>query len=57
MSYTGFNITWNETLSGVTVEAPCIGHNLNGEIYNCNLPFLSQRGRQNTYRIGGFQNY
>ena len=30
VNYTGFSITWNETLAGVTVEAPCTGDNLNG---------------------------
>ena len=32
MNYNGFTITWNETLAGVTVEAPCTGANLNGQI-------------------------
>ena len=30
VDYTGFSITWNETFSGVIVEAPCTGDNLNG---------------------------
>ena len=30
-NYTGFSITWNETLAGVTAEAPCTGDNLNGK--------------------------
>ena len=34
MNYTGFSITWNETLSGVTVGAPCTGDNLNGKVDN-----------------------
>ena len=32
VNYTGFSITWNETLAGVTVEAPCTGDNLNGSL-------------------------
>ena len=39
VAYTGFSIMWNETLAGVTVEAPCTGDNLNGKIHNCDLPF------------------
>ena len=31
VNYTGFSITWNETLAGVTVEAPCTGDGLNGK--------------------------
>ena len=30
VKYTGFSITWNETLVGDTVEAPCSGTGLNG---------------------------
>ena len=37
VEYTGFSITWNETTSGVTVEAPCTGDNLNGKICNYGL--------------------
>ena len=37
VNYTGFNITWNETLAGVTVEAPCTGDDLSGKINKCNL--------------------
>ena len=33
VNYTGFSITWNETLAGVTVEAPCTGDDLDGKIY------------------------
>jgi len=33
--YTGFNVTWNETLVGITVEAPCTGTGLNGNIQVC----------------------
>ena len=34
VSYTGlgFNITWNETLIGITVEAPCTGPGLNSQL-------------------------
>ena len=32
--YRGFNITWNETVSGITVEAPCAGVGLSGQ---CNM--------------------
>ena len=32
VEYTGFSITWNKTLAGVTVEAPCTGDNLNGKL-------------------------
>ncbi|XP_065909246.1 uncharacterized protein [Dysidea avara] len=32
VNYTGFNVTWNETLVGVTVEAPCTAPGLNGTI-------------------------
>ena len=34
VNYIEFIITWNETSSGVTVEAPCTGTNLNGKIYH-----------------------
>ena len=37
VNYTGFSITWNETLAGVTVEAPCTGDDLNGKVYDYNL--------------------
>ena len=37
MNYTGFSVTWNETLVGVTVEAPCTGSGLNGNIITINL--------------------
>ena len=30
VSYMGFNVTWNETLVGITVEVPCAGAGLNG---------------------------
>ena len=30
VNYTGFSITWNETLVGVTVEIPCTGEGLDG---------------------------
>ena len=30
VNYSGFNVIWNETQVGITVEAPCTGHNLNG---------------------------
>ena len=32
VSYTGFNIMWNETQVGVTVAAPCAGPGLNGQL-------------------------
>lgn len=32
VKYTGFNVTWNATLAGNTVEAPCTGPGLNGQI-------------------------
>ena len=32
MSYDGFNITWNRTQSGITVEALCTGHGLDGKL-------------------------
>ena len=31
VNYGGFSITWNETLAGVTVEAPCTGDDLDGK--------------------------
>ena len=31
VDYTGFSITWNETQAGITAEAPCTGHGLNGQ--------------------------
>ena len=31
ISYQEFNITWNDTLAGDTVEAPCMGHGLSGQ--------------------------
>ena len=37
VNYTRFNVTWNETLVGVTVEAPCTGHGLNGVLYKCHI--------------------
>ena len=33
VNYPGFNIVWNNTLSGVTVESPCVGVGLDGQ--NC----------------------
>ena len=33
VSYDGFNITWNETLVGITVVAPCTGPGLSGQLY------------------------
>ena len=33
VDYNGFNITWNETQSGITVEAPCTRDGLNGQLY------------------------
>ena len=32
VEYSGFSITWNATLAGITVEAPCTGPGLNGAI-------------------------
>ena len=40
MNYTGFNVTWNETLVGVTVEAPCTGPGLNGKQCMRNMFFV-----------------
>jgi len=40
VSYNGFNVTWNETLVGVTVEAPCTGPGLNGTNYQCSVSCL-----------------
>lgn len=34
VNYSGFNVTWNETQAGITVEAPCTGHGLNGQLFN-----------------------
>ena len=31
VSYSGFNVTWNETKAGVTAVAPCTGPRLAGE--------------------------
>ena len=31
VEYSGFSITWNETLIGDTVDAPCTGTGLNGK--------------------------
>ena len=31
VKYSGFSITWNETLIGDTVDAPCTGTGLNGK--------------------------
>ena len=31
VNYTGFSITWNETQAGITAEALCTGHGLNGQ--------------------------
>lgn len=31
VDYQGFDITWNETVVGVTVKAPCTGTGLNGQ--------------------------
>ena len=33
VSYDGFNITWNETLVGITVVAPCTGPGLSGQLH------------------------
>ena len=32
VSYIGFTISWNETAVGVTVEAPCTGPGLSGQL-------------------------
>ena len=32
VSYQGFDITWNDTLAGDTVEALCMGRGLNGQL-------------------------
>ena len=32
VNYSGFNITWNATLVGITVEAHCTGYGLNGQL-------------------------
>ena len=32
VSYDGFNITWNETLVGITAVAPCTGSGLSGQL-------------------------
>ena len=32
VEYSGFSITWNATLAGITVEAPCTRPGLNGAI-------------------------
>ncbi|XP_065905004.1 uncharacterized protein [Dysidea avara] len=32
VNYTGFNVTWNVTRVGVTVEVPCTGPGLNGTV-------------------------
>ena len=34
VNYSGFNITWNTTQVGITVEVPCAGHGLNGQLKN-----------------------
>ena len=34
VEYAGFTITWNETSASVTLEAPCTGANLNGQVYS-----------------------
>ena len=31
VNYQGFNVIWNDTLSGVTVESPCVGVGLDGQ--------------------------
>ena len=33
INYDGFDITWNKTLVGVTVETPCTGPRLNGQLH------------------------
>ena len=40
VNYDGFDITWNETLVGVTVEAPCTGHRLNGQLHYLNKYYV-----------------
>ena len=30
--YNGFNITWNKTQSGLTLEAPCAAQGLGGQL-------------------------
>ena len=32
VSYSGFNVTWNETLVGVIVEESCTGPGLSGKL-------------------------
>ena len=31
VNYQGFNITWNDTLSGITAKSPCVRVGLNGQ--------------------------
>ena len=31
MNYQGFHVTWNDTLAGDTVQAPCMGPGFNGQ--------------------------
>ena len=33
VNYSGFNVTWSETQAGITVEVPCTGHGLNGQLF------------------------
>ena len=33
--YPGFNVKWNKTKSGVTVDAHCTAPKLNGQLQNC----------------------
>ena len=35
MNYTGFNVTWDKTPVGVTVEMQCTGPGLNGNSRPC----------------------
>ena len=39
VNYEGFDITWNDTLAGDTVEAPCMGPGLAGQ--SCSTAFYS----------------
>ena len=42
VEYTGFSITWNETSAGVTLEAPCTGANLNGQVSSYRYTRMSE---------------
>ena len=51
VSYQGFDITWSDTLAGDTVEAPCMGRGLNGQLECLMASYILMLYNIHTYRL------